>query len=475
MSDTKSGFIWSLIERFSSQGIQFLLSLVIARLLTPADFGLIAMTSIFMALAQVFIDSGFGAALIQKKDRSNVDFSTVFYFNIVIAIGIYVLLFYIAPLISDFYHLPTLTLIIRILGINLIISSFSIVQRSKLNISLNFKSLAKVSLISVLVGGAIGLILAIYDYGVWALVYQTLTTSLLTTILLWIITNWRPSLEFSKESFRQLFSFGSRLLLSDLIHTFYINLYSLVIGKKYNATDTGLYNRASTIAQYPILNLVQVMVRVVYPVQCEHQDDKKWIENTFPIILRMYVYITFPIALVICLFAKPFVSIVLSEKWIECAPLISILCLGYMLIPISNLNGNVIKALGRSDLTLKSEIIKKVVAIIILFGSLPFGLKPLCWGVVVYNLFDVLLIISYTRRILNINFQSQFKSILPIIILSLTTTAIAIGFTFFINQDVIKLFIGIGCFLFTYFGISKIFKYPEYSYIISLIQKNRYA
>lgn len=472
MSDTKSGFIWSLIERFSSQGIQFILSLVIARLLRPADFGLIAMTSIFMALAQVFIDSGFGSALIQKKDRSNIDFSTVFYFNIAVAIVIYTLLFYAAPLISDFYHLTDLTTIIRILGLNLIISSFSIVQRSKLNILLNFKSLAKVSLISVFVGGSIGVVLAIYDYGVWALVYQTLITSLLTTILLWTVTHWHPSLAFSKDSFRQLFSFGSRLLISDLIHTFYINLYSLVIGKKYNATDTGLYNRASTIAQYPILNLVQVMVRVVYPIQCEHQDDKNWIENTFPIILRMYVYITFPIALMICLFAKQFVSIVLSDKWIECAPLISILCFGYMMIPISNLNGNVIKALGRSDLTLKSEIIKKVVAIIILFGSLPFGLKPLCWGVVVYNLFDVLLIISYTRRILNINLQTQFKAILPIIILSLTTSAITIGFTFFIYQDAIKLFIGIGCFLLTYFGISKLFKYPEFSYIISLIKNS---
>lgn len=471
IGNAKTEFIWSLIERFSVQGIQFILSLVIARLVTPADFGLIAMTAIFMAIAQVFIDSGFGAALIQKKDRTNVDYSTVFFFNTVIAIIIYCILYASAPLISDFYNLGELTDVIRVLALNLIISSFSIVQRSKLNIALNFKLLAKVSLIAVIIGGVAGTLLAYYGYGVWALVAQTLTTNSITTILLWCTTKWHPSLVFSTESFKQLFSFGSKLLIADILHTFYINLYSLVIGKRYNATDTGLYNRASTISQYPVLNLVQILIRVTYPIQCEHQNDIAWLENSFPKLLRMYVFIIFPIALLICILAKPLVIVILSDNWIKCAPLISILCLGYMWIPISNLNGNIIKSIGRSDISLKAEIIKKVMALGILAATLPFGLSILCWGVVLYNLIDDIIIISFSRRLLNIGFRKQIAAIFPILILGSAAALISYALMTFTNNDWAQITIGLISFATLYIAGAWLLRLNEIRLIISLLKK----
>lgn len=237
MPTTTNGVIWSAVERFSVQGIQFLLTLVIARLVTPAEYGLVAMLSIFMAIAQTFIDSGFGNALIQKKDRDEVDFSTVFYFNIIIALLCYTLLYFCAPLIASFYNQPELTEITRFVGVNLILMSISIVQNTKLNISLNFKMLSKVSLISVIISGTAGIVSAYHGWGVWALVLQGLLNNAIRTTLLWINAKWKPLFVFSKKSFHRLFSFGSKLLASGLMHTIYLNLYSLVIGKFYNAAD----------------------------------------------------------------------------------------------------------------------------------------------------------------------------------------------------------------------------------------------
>ena len=277
----KKGILWSSIERFSVQGISFLLSIIIARLITPGEYGLIAMLTIFMAIAQSFVDSGFGNALIQKKDRDEVDYSTVFYFNLVISIILYVVLYLCAPLIAKFYNQPLLMPVTRWIALNLIFNSLSLVQRTRLNIDLNFKLQAKISLSAVIISGIIGITLAYRGYGVWALVTQSLSNNFLSTVLLWISTHWIPLPIFSKRSFVKLFSFGSKVLASGLLHTIYLNLYSLVIGKFYNAADVGFYNRAYSISQYPSTNIVMIITRAIYPVQCAHQDDDKWLTDNF--------------------------------------------------------------------------------------------------------------------------------------------------------------------------------------------------
>lgn len=328
------GMVWSAVERFSVQGVQFILGIIIARLVSPSEYGLIAMLGIFLAIAQTFIDSGFSSALIQKKDRTDIDYSTAFYFNLAIAVIVYGILFLTAPLIADFYEESQLEVITKWIGLNLIISGFSIVQRAKLTVKLDFKTQAKASLLAVLFSGVVGVVLAYKGFGVWALVIQALLNNLLDTLLLWICTKWMPSFVFSWNSFKTLFSFGSKLLLSGLLHTVYINLYSLVIGRKYSATDVGYYNRAYSLAQFPSINIVGIITRVIYPVQCEMQGDDEQLNRSFIQYLRISCYIIFPLMVGLSVLAKPLVLVLLTEKWLPMSDLLSILCIAYMWYPM---------------------------------------------------------------------------------------------------------------------------------------------
>ena len=326
--------MWSAVERFSVQGIQFILTIIIARLVSPSDYGLIAMLGIFLAIAQTFIDSGFSNALIQKQDRTEADFSTVFYFNIVVGVVVYLLLYLCSPFIASFYNEPKLDLVTKVVGLNLIISSFSVVQRAKLTIALNFKLQAVASLIAVIISGGIGVYMAYVGYGVWAIAIQALLNNFLNTVLLWVVTKWVPKFCFSWMSFRILFNFGSKLLLSGLLHTIYTNLYNIVIGKKFSAMELGYYNQAYTIAFFPSNSIMSIMSRAIYPIQCSIQDDDERLKNIFLQYLRISVYVIFPLMIGICVLAKPFVLLILTEKWLSMVPLLQIMCIAYMWKPI---------------------------------------------------------------------------------------------------------------------------------------------
>lgn len=472
MASVKTGILWSSIERFSVQGIQFILSLVIARFVDPKDFGLIAMLTIFLALGQVFTDSGFGNALIQKKNRTEIDYSTVFYFNFIISVIVYVILFFSAPLIADFYNQPDLILVTKYIGLTLILSNLCLIQRIRLRIELNFKKIAYISLLAVIVSGFVGIYMAFNNKGVWALVGQTLTFNGLLVILFWSFSHWYPKLIFSWSSFRELFSFGSKLLVSGLLHSIYINLYSLVIGRWYNAKDVGYYNRSYSIAQYIPINLVHIVTNVFYPVQCEHQNDEKWLINSFPRYLSFTAYLVFPIMILLAVSAKPLVIIVLSEKWIPSSLLITILSLGYMWMAMGALNNYLINACGRSDLYLKAEIIKKIVAIVILIITLPFGLEVLCYGILLYNIIDVLIIIYFTKRILPLGYIVQFKSIFPEFLLS----GCAGGISFFIGNFIDNIWLKLGSIIII-FGIifvigSIVSNNQSYRLILSYVKSN---
>ena len=384
--------MWSSIERFSVQGIQFILSIVIARLVTPSEYGLIAMLSIFLAIAQTFIDSGFSNALIQKQGRTETDNSTVFYFNIAVSIIVYGMLYGAAPFIADFYKEPLLTTVTRWIGLNIIISAFSIVQRAILIIKLDFKTQAKASLIAVILSGGVGIAFAYYGYGVWALVIQAIASNFINTFLLWIFAKWTPAFRYSWQSFRTLFAFGSKLLLSGLLHTIYMNLYSLVIGKKFSAVEVGYFNRASTLAQFPSINITNVLTRAIYPIQCQLQDQQDKLKNSFIQFIRLSVFLIFPLMIGVCVLSKPLVLLFLTEKWLPAAELLQILCIAYMWYPVMSINNNMLNVRGRSDYFLKAEIIKKVIAIGILVATLPWGVKILCWGLVLYSFCDMAII-----------------------------------------------------------------------------------
>ena len=288
---TVNGVIWSAIDRFSTQGIQFIFSILIARLLMPSDYGVIAMLGIFLAVSQTFIDSGFGTALVQKANRTETDFSTVFYFNIVVAILFYILLWFSSPYIASFYNIPMLEDVTKVVALILLFGALSGIQSAKLSIAINFKTRAKISVISAISTGCVGLYLAYNGYGAWALVFQMVFSSFLGTILLWYFVRWVPKLVFSWQSFRQLFSFGSKLLASALLDTTYNNIYPLVIGKVYSSTSLGLYSRASGLAQYPSSNITGVLQSVTFPVLCSIQNDENRLTDAYRRFIRMSAFI----------------------------------------------------------------------------------------------------------------------------------------------------------------------------------------
>lgn len=471
---TLVGVAWSAVERFSVHGISFLLQLIIARLLLPSDYGLIAMSVIFLAIAQCFVDSGFGNALIQKQDRTQTDYSTVFYFNIIIGIAIYLIIVLASPLIAEFYEQPILKEIIVWLGLVIIINSFAIVQRTILTIAINFKKQAIISVIGVLISGLVALYMAYTGYGVWALVVQSLLNSFISTLLMWILVKWSPSWKFSTNSFRSLFSFGSKLLISNLLQTVYTNLYTLVIGKVFNTTQLGLYSKASAISKLPSYNITSILNRVLYPILCEVQEDDRKVTDNFYLYIRIISLAVFPLMIGLAVIADPIVLLVLSEKWLPCVPYMQILSIAYMFDPISNLSCSVLNVKHRSDLVLRAEIIKKVIALIILAITIPFGVKVMCYGLLCYSVLDILIITQYSKSILpEINFFNHLKKVYPILLQSLFMGVVVLAWINVFDNIFIRLFGGIMIGCIAYLLIVSIFCKKEINLIIGILHGHK--
>ncbi len=467
---TKSVF-WSAVERFSVQGIQFLLTIVIARILSPDDYGLVAMLGIFMALSQVLIDSGFANALIQKKNRSETDYSTVFYFNTVGSVLVYGFLFLCAPSIANFFDEPQLKLITRVVGLNLIINSLGIVQQARLTIDLNFKRQAQASLIAVVISGGIGLWMAYNGWGVWTLVWQGLLNNLFRVLFLWIFSRWLPCGLFSFQSFRILFSFGAKLMLSSMLHTVYTNCYSLIIGKVFSASELGFFNRSYTLAQFPSTNFTNIMVRAVYPIQCRYQDDMLQLRSIFMKYMRISCYLIFPVMISVTALAEPLVSLILTDKWLPAVPFLRILCIAFMWDPVMKINHNILNVKGRTDYFLYAEIIKKLVAFTILFVTIPFGVMIMCWGLVAYALVDLIIIIYFSRKITGIGYMRQLKELSPVIMLNTVLGLCMYWVSLFsvplYMQIILPLIIGGG----SYIIISCLFQMQEWKMLLSVIKR----
>ena len=414
-----NSILWSGIERFSAQGAQFLLSILIARLVTPSDYGLIAMLTIFLSVAQQFVDSGFSNAIIQKTDRKEIDYYTVFYFNLIISIIIYAVLFWCSPYIAIFYPEPDLEIVAKWIGLNIILTAFYIVPRTKFVIDLNFKIQTKISFVAVVVSGVVGIVLASYGYGVWALVVQSLLNSLISLSLYWGLSKWKLKFIFSWFSFKTLFSFGYKLLVVGMLHVIFANIYTLIIGRRFAVTDVGYFNRSQTFATFPSVNITSIICRVLYPIQCHVQNDDYLFKRKFIQYLRATIYIVFPLMICLCVLAKPFILVVLNEKWLSISSILSILCIAYMWYPLTALNWQLLTAKGRSDLALKAEIVGKVLSILILLLTLPFGIMVICYGIIIANVVDIIIIIYYARKITGIGYLLELRILYPIVFISL--------------------------------------------------------
>lgn len=410
---TVKGMGWSAIDQISRMGISFVVGIVLARLLSPDEYGLIGILAIFIAVFTFLCDSGFTNALIRKKNIREIDYSTVFYINLGLSFLLALILFLCAPLIARFFERPELIALTRVMSSVVIINALAMVQRVRLTKAVDFRSQTKITIVASTVSGAIGIVMAYTGYGVWALVGQQITAQGTNTILLWIYNRWSPKLEFSISSFKEMWFFGWKLLVSGLIDTTWTEFYQVVIGKCYMPATLGLYTRATQFTKMFSSNLNNVIQRVSFPVLAEMQDDRFRLKNGYKRIIRCTMLPTFVLMLGLAACAKPMVLFLLGDKWLGCVPFIQLVSFSSMLYPLHSLNLNMLQVQGRSDLFLKLEIIKKVVAV----GPLLLGIfVDIYWmigGSVLTGFFAYYLNAYYSGPFLNYNIKEQIKDILP--------------------------------------------------------------
>ncbi|WP_319481176.1 MOP flippase family protein [uncultured Draconibacterium sp.] len=467
---TINGLFWSFIDSFANQGVQFIVGIVLARILSPREFGLIGMLTIFIAISQSFVDSGFSNALIRKKNCTQEDYSTVFYFNLLVGLVFYFLLFVSAGSISNFFNEPQLNLLLKVLGIGVLLNAIGIIQRTILTKEINFKLQTRVSIVASIGSGTIAITMALMDYGVWSLVGLTLARFGLNTLFLWIWAKWKPLKVFSKESFNELFAFGSKLLISGLIDTIYRNVYYLIIGKYFSAIELGYYTRANQFKAFPSQNLNSIIGRVSYPVLSSIQDDKEKLRLAYQKIIRTTMLVTFCLMLGMAAVAKPMILTLIGEKWLPSVIYLQMLCFVGMFYPLHALNLNMLQVQGRSDLFLRLEIIKKILAIPTIIIGIFFGIKLMIAGMMVNTLIAYYLNSYWSGKMIGYSFGQQVKDIFPSLLLALLMAATVFILGNFLElAPIMKLFIQVLCGIVFIFAVGELSRFNDYIYLKSLV------
>lgn len=416
---TISGLLWSFIDNFAQSFLTFIIGIILARLLSPKEFGLIGMITIFIAVSESFINSGFSQALIRKKDCTDIDLSTVFYFNLAVGIFFSGILILTAPFIGSFFKEPQLKELIRVLSLVLVIDALTLVQRTTLTRRIDFKLQTKVSIISNILSGATGIIMAYLGAGVWSLVVKTLSQRGINSFLLWLWNRWRPKPVFSKESFKELFSFGSKLLASGLIDTIYRNIYYLVIGKFFSAQELGYYTRANNFKDLPSKNINGIISRVSYPVLAQLQDDQVKLKAGYKKLIKNTMFISFILMTGMAAIAEPMIIAFIGEKWRPSIIYLQMLCFVGALYPLHALNLNMLNVKGRSDLFLNLEIIKKILAIPTIIIGIIWGIRIMILGMWINSLIAYYLNSYYSGRLINYSMKEQVQDIFPGFLLAL--------------------------------------------------------
>lgn len=417
-TEVARGAIWVFMDQFGVQMVTFIVNLVLAHLLMPADFGTIALFNIMISISSVLVNGGLSSSLVRTQSIDNRDLSTVFWFNIGITLLLYMIIFSLAPLVANFYHLPVLTAIIRVYSIILIIDSFVHVQAALFDKKLDFKTTFKVRLPSCIVGGIAGVIFAFAGYGVWSLVFSALIQNLLYTLQYWFYSDWRPTFEFDREKFKYHFGFGSRLTLSALLNVMFDNIYTIVIGKQFSETTLGYYNRAESFKNLPVNNVSTALNKVTYPLFVRFSDDDQKLRHAYKRVLKQVIFVIAPLICMMIIVADPMIRFLLGEKWIPVIPFFQIMALGAFFQPIHNYNLNILQVKGRSDLYLQLEVIKKILIIITVMIGLKFGIFGLIWGQVVISVFSLFINTYYSAKFLKYTMMEQLVDLLPSILIA---------------------------------------------------------
>ena len=406
-------FFWRFAERCGAQFVTFIVSIVLARILMPEDYGQIALITVFTTIMQVFVDSGLGSALIQKKDADDLDFSSVFYFNLVVCLVLYGIMFVMSPIIASFYDDTSLTPIIRVISLTIVISGVKGIQQSYVSRNMLFKRFFFATLGGTVFSAFLGIGLAYAGFGVWAIVAQQLSNTAIDTLILWLTVKWRPKRMFSWERLKQLLSFGWKLLASALLDTVYNNLRSLVIGKLYSSADLAHYNQGKQFPYVIVTNINSSIDSVLLPTMSVAQDDSVRVKSMTRRAIKTSTYIMAPLMMGLAFCADPIVRVVLTDKWLPCVPFLRVFCITYMFYPIHTANLNAIKAMGRSDLFLKLEIIKKIVGVGLLLTTMWFGVMAMAYSLFISTLLSMIINSWPNRRLLNYAYLEQMKDILP--------------------------------------------------------------
>ena len=472
-----SGIIWSAFQRYSTMIVTFISGIILARLLTPHDYGCIGMLAIFMVLAESFIDGGFGEALIQKKNPTQADYSTIFFWNIAMAVLMYFILYFSAPSIASFYDIPLLCDVLRVQGIVLFVYAFNIVQRNQLRKKMNFKVLSIVTIITSITSLTITILMAYNGYGVWSLVAQNIISGLIPALVFWFYIKWRPQMTFSLKSLKELFSFGFYMFLTYILNRFERQIQGLLIGKVYDSATMGYYSKAHSVERLSSTSISQVMSQVTFPLYAEMQDDKGKLSNALKRLTMTLSYFTFPMMFILILCAKPIFILLYSDRWTDSIPYFQVLCLAGMAYCLQSVNNQTIAAIGKSKVMFIVTVIKRIVGIsFIVFGLMLFGMKGLLVGVVLNTWVSYFININVVSRYIGYKWWKQLVDIMPVLVVSALAAVISYSVGKIIDTNMyVDGLIKLTIFVVVYCGWSVTFKPESFVFakenILSTIKK----
>lgn len=465
-----SNFLWRFAERCGAQGVSFIVSVVLARLLAPEVYGTIALVTVFTAILNVFVDSGLGSALVQKKDADDLDFSSVFYFNVAVCCLLYLGMFLAAPFIAEFYNRLELTPVIRVLSLTLVISGVKNVQQAYVSRTMQFKRFFFATLGGTVGAAVIGIAMAYCGFGVWALVIQQIFNATVDTVILWITVRWRPKRMFSWKRLKGLFSYGWKLLASALLDTVYGNLRQLIIGKMYSSADLAQYNRGRQFPDVIITNINSSIDSVLLPTMARVQENAAQVKGMTRRAMKTSTYIMAPLMMGLAFCAQPVVRLVLTEKWLPCVPFMQIFCITYMFYPVHTANLNAIKAMGRSDLFLRLEIVKKVVGLVLLVSTMWFGVMAMAYSLLVSTLTSMVINSWPNKRLMRYSYLEQMKDILPGILLAVLMGCCVYPIQWLGLPDIVTLLLQVPLGALIYIGASALLHLESYEYLMDMVR-----
>ncbi|MGI6117413.1 MAG: lipopolysaccharide biosynthesis protein [Bilifractor sp.] len=466
-------FLWRFAERCGAQGVNFIVAIVLARLLDPSDYGVISMVTIFTNILNVFVDSGLGTALVQKKNADDLDFSTVFFFNFAVCLILYGLMFLAAPFIARFYRMDSLTPLIRVLSLTLVISGIKNIQQAFVSRKMEFRRFFFATLGGTLFSAVLGIWMAYRGAGAWALVAQQLSNAAIDTTILWLTVKWRPRRMFSLERLKSLFSFGWKLLVSSLLDTTYNNLWNLVIGKVYSSEDLAFYNQGQKFPNVIVTNINTSIDSVLLPTMSRVQDDRERVKAMTRRSITVSIYIMAPMMMGLAFLATPIVSLLLSDKWLPCVPFLRIFCITYMFYPIHTANLNAMKAMGRSDLFLKLEILKKAVGIAALLLTVRHGVFLMACSLLVTSFVSQIINAGPNKKLLNYGYLEQLRDILPGILLSVLMGIVTALVGLIPINRIIRIFLQVIAGAAFYIGVSELIRNETYEYLKQMVKNRR--